>query len=84
MSIYGLILMIVGIVFELCFVMASLGRGKVSPIAFGVAAFLIVTGYRIRRRGARPKMRVCAIADRVNSNPLPPWMKKRTLPGEVI
>jgi len=51
MRILGLVLMIVGIVFELLLILARLGGGKVSPAPFVVSAMIFVVGMRLRSYG---------------------------------
>lgn len=51
MRIFGLVVLILGIAFELLFTIARLGGAEVSPTAFGVGAFLIISGWRLRTYG---------------------------------
>jgi len=51
MRIFGIVLFILGITFELLFTIALLGGAEVSPTAFGVGAMLIVSGWRLRTYG---------------------------------
>jgi hypothetical protein len=47
----GYVLLVLGIIFELLFVLAALGGGKISPSAYVIAAILIIMGWRMKAYG---------------------------------
>jgi hypothetical protein len=51
MRIFGWILMIAGVVFELLFVLARAGGGRISPTAFIIPAMIFIVGMRLRTYG---------------------------------
>lgn len=51
MRVFGWVLAMLGIIFELLFVVAALGGAKISPVAFGIGAFMAVGGWRLAKYG---------------------------------
>ena len=54
MKIIGVLLLVLGVVFELLFILAKIGGGSIPPVAFTIAAALIAAGWKclVIRRAA--------------------------------